>query len=400
MTGSTDDQAPQTIGDSNHETPGESAHDTANSKNRRLRTILLVGGIIVVIGGAFLTVRYLTFGQYQESTDDAYVQSDAITIAPKISGYVDRVFVSENQVVKTGDPLVQIDPRDYTAQALQSRAAIAVAGASAEGAAAQVQEQYAAIDQARAQVASAQASADLANAEAARYRPLAATGAETREHLAQLESQARQANANVAAARATLAGTEKRVATLKAQVQQARAQGDSARAQLSAAQTDVEATILRATANGRIGSKSVRQGQFVQASTRLMSLVPDKSLYVTANFKETQLGLMRPGQRVNVEVDALPGVELHGTIESIAPGTGAQFSILPPQNATGNFTKIVQRVPVRVAIDAGPETRKLLVPGMSVEVSVDTRSAKDSAERIKDEQDRHNERTRPAPVAQ
>jgi len=392
MTGSTDDQAPQAI--------GESPQETAKPRNRRLRTILLVGGIIVVIGGAFLTVRYLTFGQYQESTDDAYVQSDAITIAPKISGYVDRVFVSENQVVKTGDPLVQIDPRDYTAQALQSRAAIAVAGASAEGAAAQVQEQYAAIDQARAQVVSAQASADLANAEAARYRPLAATGAETREHLAQLESQARQANANVAAARATLAGTEKRVATLKAQVQQARAQGDSARAQLSAAQTDVEATILRATANGRIGSKSVRQGQFVQASTRLMSLVPDKSLYVTANFKETQLGLMRPGQRVNVEVDALPGVELHGTIESIAPGTGAQFSILPPQNATGNFTKIVQRIPVRVAIDAGPETRKLLVPGMSVEVSVDTRSAKDSAERIKDEQDRHNERTRPAPVAQ
>jgi membrane fusion protein (multidrug efflux system) len=392
MTGSTDDQVPQAHVDS--------ADGTAKPKKRRLRTILLVGGIIVVIGGAFLTVRYLTFGQYQESTDDAYVQSDAITIAPKISGYVDRVFVSENQMVRTGDPLVQIDPRDYTAQALQSRAAIAVAGASAEGAAAQVQEQFAAIDQARAQLAASQASADLANAEAARYRPLAATGAETREHLAQLESQARQANANVVAARATLTGAQKRIATLKAQVQQARAQGDSARAQLSAAQTDVEATILRATANGRIGSKSVRQGQFVQASTRLMSLVPDKSLYVTANFKETQLGLMRPGQRVNVEVDALPGVELHGTVESIAPGTGAQFSILPPQNATGNFTKIVQRIPVRVAIDAGPETRKLLVPGMSVEVSVDTRSAKDSAERIKDEQDRHNERTRPAPVAQ
>lgn len=385
MTGSTDDQRP-------HSTSDSLPDETPKSKNRRLRTLLLVGGLVVVIGGAFMTLRYLSFGQYQESTDDAFVQSDAITIAPKISGYIDRVFVTENQVVKVGQALVQIDPRDYTAQASQSRAQIAVANASAAGVTAQVQEQLATIDQARAQLSSAQAQADLANAEAARYRPLAATGAETREHLAQLESQARQANASVAAARATLTGAQKRIATLKAQVDQARAQGDAARAQLSAAQTDVEATILRATADGRIGNKSVRQGQFVQASTRLMSLVPDKSLYVTANFKETQLGLMRPGQPVHVEIDALPGVELHGTIESIAPGTGAQFSILPPQNATGNFTKIVQRIPVRIAIDAGPETRKLLVPGMSVEASVDTRSAKDSADRIKDEQERHNAR--------
>ena len=136
----------------------------------------------------------------------------------------------------------------------------------------------------------------------------------------------------------------------------------------------------------------MRQGQFVQAATRLMSLVPDKSLYVTANFKETQLGLMRPGQPVKVEVDALPDLELNGRIESIAPGTGAQFSILPPQNATGNFTKIVQRVPVRISIDIGPETRRALVPGMSVEVSVDTRSARKAAERMRDEQERHNAR--------
>jgi len=135
----------------------------------------------------------------------------------------------------------------------------------------------------------------------------------------------------------------------------------------------------------------VRIGQYVQAGTRLMSIVPVQQIYVEANFKETQVGLMRVGQPVTLEVDALPGVEVHGRVDSVSPGTGAQFSLLPPQNATGNFTKIVQRIPVRIAIDAGPETRKLLVPGMSVDVTVDTRSAKGSVQRIRDEQDQHNE---------
>lgn len=357
--------------------------------------LLAVVATVVVVAGAAWTVRYLSYGKFQESTDDAYIQSDAITVAPKISGYVDRVFVAENQSVKAGDPLVKIDPRDYSAQAAQARAQIDVAGANAAGVVAQIDEQYAAIEQARAQYAAAQIEADHAAHEVSRYRPLAATGAATQEQVSQLETQASQARARAQAARATWTGAQKRIASLQAQKQQAQAQGEAAKAQLSAADTDVEATVLRASTAGRIGSKSVRQGQFVQASTRLMSLVPDNSLYVTANFKETQLGLMRIGQPVSVEVDALPGVELHGVIASIAPGTGAQFSILPPQNATGNFTKIVQRIPVRIAVNAGPETRKLLVPGMSVEASVDTRSARGSEDRIRDEQEQHNARTAP-----
>ncbi|WP_404477199.1 HlyD family secretion protein [Novosphingobium sp. BL-52-GroH] len=364
-----------------------------SSKKTRNRLILMAAAAVIVVGGGLWGVRYMSFGRFQEETDDAFIQSDAITVAPKISGYVDKVFVSENQAVKAGAPLVLIDPRDYRAQASQSQAQIDVAKANVSGVVAQIDEQSASIDQARAQLAAAQAEADHAAREVARYRPLAATGAETRQQLAQLENEATQARAKTAEARAALSSAQKRVATLQAQKRQAEAQGEAARAQFAAANTDVEATILRATADGRIGSKSVRQGQFVQASTRLMSLVPDRSLYVTANFKETQLGLMRVGQPVSVEVDALPGVELRGVIESIAPGTGAQFSILPPQNATGNFTKIVQRIPVRIAINAGPETRKLLVPGMSVEASVDTRSARGSEDRIRKEQERHNERT-------
>lgn len=370
--------------------------DSAKAARRKLilRRVLLIGGVLFVLVGAIWGARHFIYGRFQQSTDDAFIQSDAITVSPKVSGYVDRVFVTDNQDVKAGQPLVQIDPRDYSAQAAQARAQIDVALASAAGVDAQIEEQFAAVDQARAQLLSARAEAELAAREVVRYRPLAASGAETRERLAQLEAQAVQARAKADAAQASLTASERRVATLRAQRQQARAQGEAARAQLSAARTDVEATILRAPVDGRIGNKGVRQGQFVQASTRLMSLVPAKSLYVVANFKETQLGLMRPGQPVTVEVDALDGVELHGVIESIAPGTGAQFSVLPPQNATGNFTKIVQRIPVRIAINAGPETRALLIPGMSVEATVDTRSAKAAIDAIRDEQERRNERAR------
>lgn len=362
-------------------------------KSPRVRLILLLVALALIGGGVLWFIRFETFGKYQESTNDAYIQADSITIAPKVSGYVDRVFVAENQDVKAGQPLAQIDPRDYRAQAAQSVAQIDLAKANAAGVVAQMAEQRAAIAQAEADLNAANASASFAASEVERYRPLAASGAETRERLSELQNQATQARARAAAARATLNGAEKRIATLETQVRQAQAQGEAARAQLSAANTNVEATILRAAADGRIGDKSVRQGQFVQAASRLMTLVPKASLYVEANFKETQLGLMRVGQPVTIEVDALPGVELPGKLASIAPGTGAQFSILPPQNATGNFTKIVQRIPVRIAISAGPETRKLLVPGMSVEVSVDTRSARNAAAQIRREQERHNART-------
>ena len=362
-------------------------------KSPRVRLILLLVALALIGGGVLWFIRFETFGKYQESTNDAYIQADSITIAPKVSGYVDRVFVAENQDVKAGQPLAQIDPRDYRAQAAQSVAQIDLAKANAAGVVAQMAEQRAAIAQAEAELNAANASASFAASEVERYRPLAASGAETRERLSELQNQATQARARAVAARATLNGAQKRIATLETQVRQAQAQGEAARAQLSAANTNVEATILRATADGRIGDKSVRQGQFVQAASRLMTLVPKASLYVEANFKETQLGLMRVGQPVTIEVDALPGVELPGKLASIAPGTGAQFSILPPQNATGNFTKIVQRIPVRIAISAGPETRKLLVPGMSVEVSVDTRSARNAAAQIRREQERHNART-------
>jgi membrane fusion protein (multidrug efflux system) len=381
--------------DDSAESQGDS--DQARSKpsplkNPRVRIILLIVIAVAVIGGVLWYVRYQSVGKFMQGTDDAYIQADAVTISPKVSGYVDKVFVADNQQVKAGTPLLQIDARDYNAQAAQVEAQIDVARANAEGVRAQIREQQAAIDKARSDLVAARSDAAFAHAEVVRYQPLAASGAETREKLSQLLNQARQADAQVASAQAALTSATRRVGTLQAQVQQANAQGEASRAQLAAAKVNVGATILRASIDGRVGDKTVRIGQFAQAGTRLMSIVPVQQIYVEANFKETQLGLMRVGQPVTLDVDALPGVEIHGRVESVSPGTGAQFSLLPPQNATGNFTKIVQRVPVRIALDAGPETRKLLVPGMSVDVTVDTRSAKGSVQRIRDEQDQHNER--------
>jgi membrane fusion protein (multidrug efflux system) len=352
----------------------------------RARIILILLAVAAVAAGIVWYVRHETRGKYLQETNDAQVEADMVTVSPRVAGYVAEVFVADNQDVRTNQPLVRIDPRDASAQAAQAEAQIAVAAAQADNARAQIAEQYATIDQARAQLAAARSKAAYDAGEVARYRPLAASGAEPRALLAQLEAAARQSAENVRAQAAAVTMQERRVAALRTQVRQGAAQGRAARAQLDAANVDVGATLIRAASAGRIGDRTVTVGQYVQAGTRLMSIVPLDRLYVTANFKETQLALMRPGQPVAIDVDALDGVELKGRVESVSPGTGAQFSLLPPQNATGNFTKITQRVPVRISIEATPAARRLLVPGLSVVVTVDTIAAKDELDRIRDQQ--------------
>lgn len=366
------------------------AQDAAEAKrgNGRAKYILIALVLVAAVVGGWWYIDYQNVGKFLEETDDATVQADMVTIAPRVSGYVAEVLVGENQDVAAGQPLVRIDPRDARAQAAQAEAQIAVAGAQADTARAQITEQYAAIDQARAQLAAARSKAAYDAAEVARYRPLAASGAETRQTLAQLEVTARQSADNVRAAEAAVAAQQRRIGSLQSQVAQGRAQGQAARAQLAAASVDVGATQLTAPIAGRIGDKTVTIGQYVQAGTRLMSVVPLDKLYITANFKETQLALMRPGQPVEIEVDALDGVPIEGRVESLAPGTGAQFSLLPPQNATGNFTKITQRVPVRISIAATPEARRLLVPGLSVSVTVDTRNARGDLKKLREQAER------------
>ena len=354
--------------------------------NPRKRVIAIGVGLLVLLIGIAWFARYQLVGKYIEGTNNAYIQADAVTVASKVGGYVDAVLVADNQLVTAGQPLLRIDPRDYRAQSAQFQAQSAMADAEGEGIRAQIAEQEAGIASARADLDAASGDASFAAAEVARYEPLVASGAESRERLSTLRNQARQASAKAARARAMLASAERRIATLHAQIAEAHARGTASRAQLAAADVNLRSTLIRASTAGRVGDKTVRVGQFVQPGMRLMSVVPD-AIYIAANFKETQVGLMRVGQPVRIEVDALPGVELRGRVDSLSPGTGAQFSLLPPQNATGNFTKIVQRVPVRISVMAGPETRALLVSGMSVEVKVDTRSARDSRERIEREQE-------------
>ncbi len=377
---------------------GQAQTDAAPAPRRRLsgraKVILIVVALVVLIGSAIWYVQYKAHGQYMQETNDAQVRADMVTVAPRVAGYVAEVFVADNQDVRAGQPLVRIDPRNSRAQAAQAEAQIAVADAQADSARAQVREQYAAIDQARAQLASAREKAAHDAAEVARYRPLAASGAETRQQLAQLQLAARQSAQAVRAQDAAVAMQQRRVATFETQVKQGLAQAQAARAQQSAADVDLNATLIRAAINGRVGDRTVEVGQYAGTGTRLMSLVPLDKLYITANFKETQLALMRPGQPVEIKVDALDGIALKGRVASFSPGTGAQFSLLPPQNATGNFTKITQRVPVRIALEATPQTRRLLVPGLSVEVTVDTSSAKDDIERLRDEQRKANRQER------
>lgn len=351
---------------------------------RRLdrRTVLLGAGSVLLVGAAVWGVRWWTVGRFIQSTDDAYLKADSMTVAPKVSGYVAEVYVSDNQTVDAGQQLVRLDGRQYEAALEQANAAIAARKADIERGAAELALQQSNIVQARAQLEGTRSSEAHSIEEVQRYQPLVASGAESNERLAELLNARNQASATRAAATAALQAAERQPAAIEAQIAQARAQLQAAEASAREAQLDLQDTVVRSTLAGRVGDRTVRVGQYAQPGTRLMTIVPVQDIYLEANFKETQIGLMRPGQPATIRVDALPGMELHGKVVSLSPGTGSQFALLPPQNATGNFTKIVQRVPVRIHVDAGPLVRDVLVPGLSVTVRVDTRSSRELEQRV------------------
>jgi membrane fusion protein, multidrug efflux system len=372
-----------TAGAPPHEVPQDS---TASPTRRSGKRLILVGlGIVALIVAGIWLARWWTVGRFIESTDDAYLQADSVTVAPKVSGYVTDVYVGHNATVKAGDPLVRLDTRQYQVALDQAQATIAARAADIQRAQADILQQHANIEQAKAQQQVARVSAQHARDEVQRYAPLAATGAETSERLSELTSTRDQALATLAANTAAVDAAETQIAATTAQIAQARAQLEAAEASARQAHLDLQDTVVRSVLAGKVGDRSVRVGQYVQPGTRMLSVVPVQSTYLTANFKETQVGHMRVGQPVILHVDALPGTDLHGVVDSFAPGTGAQFALLPPENATGNFTKIVQRIPVRIRIETGPETRSVLLPGLSVTADVDTRSSREGDERIKAE---------------
>jgi len=343
---------------------------------------------------ALLLVAALVWGwntwshRFWQSTNDATLQADQVAISARESGTIGAVLVADNQRVPAGAPLVRIDPVDFRIRLAGAEAGVAGAEAARTTAAAALAEAKAGIASATAEQAAARATLDHAAREVARYRPLVEQGAEPAQVLAQWTQQRDAAQAALAARTASLEAARQRVASLAAQIGEAAARARSAEVQRQSAARDLALTEVTAPVAGRIAARAVRLGQYVQPGTRLLTIVPSDDLYVTANFKETQVGLMRPGQRAVVHVDALPGVDFPGKVVSVTPGTGAQFSLIPPQNATGNFTKVVQRVPVKIALDAGPTARRVLAPGMSVTVEVDTGSAREDLERIDAEQKR------------
>ncbi|EIK97157.1 multidrug resistance protein (hlyD family), emrA-like secretion [Pseudomonas sp. M47T1] len=350
------------------------ADDTQGPQRAGPRKVLMGLGLLIVLAALVWGGYWWLHGRFIESTDDAYLQADSMTVAPKVGGYVTEVLVGDNQTVEVGQPLVRLDARKYQAALDEAQATVASREADVAKAQADLVQQDASIAQARAELAGAGADAKHAQAEVNRYAPLAKSGAETQERLAELNNKLAQAATGQTAHQAALQSAMTRTGILKAQLQQARAQLVVAQASARQSQLDLDDTTVVSTLAGRVADRSVRVGQFTQPGTRLLTVVPVQALYLTANFKETQIGQMRPGQKVTVHVDALPGQDLAGHIDSLSPGTGSQFALLPSQNATGNFTKIVQRVPVRILMDVPEDVHKALLPGLSVTVDVDIRT--------------------------
>jgi membrane fusion protein (multidrug efflux system) len=305
-----------------------------------------------------------------QSTDDAYVQADFTEVAPQVSGTVSAVLVQDNQQVRAGALLAIIDDRDFSIAVDAARAQVAGAAASIASLEAQLTQQETAIVQARAGLAADEAAFKLASANQQRYRNLASDGSASVQALQQAEAQSSIQSAACEKSRAGLQAARQRVAILNADLGKARAALVQAQAAQAAAELKLSYTRIRAPVSGTVGQKSVRVGAFVNAGKPLLAIVPLDQAYITANFRETQLARIRTGQAVDIAVDALPGATLKGTVESVAPASGATYAAVAPVNASGNFTKIVQRLPIRIRIDPGQVLAAQLRVGMSVTPAV------------------------------
>ncbi len=346
----------------------------AAAKKFSFRRLLMAGAAVAVLAGAgWYGWDYWTVGQYLVSTDDAYVKADNTTIAPKVSGYLHEVLVGDNEHVTAGQTLARIDDRDFTVALDQAKADVASADATIASKQAQLGVQQAVIDAARATIEVDKATSTFTAQENKRYTDLAATGYGSVQNAQQAQSRNAGAEAAIARDTASLASALKQVDLIKAELVQAKAALAHAQAVQSQAELNLGYTTIVAPIDGVVGNRSLRTGQFVQAGTQLMSLVPATGAYIVANFKETQLTDVHQGQAVDIAVDMFPGQIVHGHVDSLAPASGQEFALLPPDNATGNFTKVVQRIPVKIALD-GSNSLVELRPGMSVIPTIETQS--------------------------
>jgi len=353
----------------------------ARSRSPRARKLALLGAAVLLAVGTAGTFgyRWWTVGRFIEATDDAYVGAHNTTLAAKVAGYVSTIAVEDNSRVRAGDVIATIDDGDYRLAADAARDKVATQQATVDRIGRQIVAQQASVAQAKAQLVSAQAGATRAQLELDRQQSLAQRDFASRQTLEQAQSNRDQGAAGVQSAQAAVDAAAANVDVFKAQQQEAAKVLEELRTALAKAERDLSFTVIRAPVDGVIGNRAVQTGDYVQTGQRLASLVPLDEVYVDANFKETQLAYLRPGQKVAISVDALPDQTIEGTVASLAPASGAVFSLLPPDNATGNFTKIVQRLSVRVSVPPDVATQRLLRPGMSVVVSVNTKASAASA---------------------
>jgi membrane fusion protein, multidrug efflux system len=343
-------------------------------RRRRPRKLLLIGAALMAFAvAAYFGWQYWTVGRFEVSTDDAYVQAHSVLISPKVSGYISEVPVDDNQSVKAGEVLARIDPRDYQTALDQARANVAAAQASINTVNQQIAQQKLVVERDRQQVVSDQAAFVFSQQDFQRYTQLAKTGYGTVQRAQQAQAYITEKQAALQHDTTVVAAAEKQIDVFEGQLAQANATLAQQQAMEHQAELNLSYTTITAPVDSTVGVRTLRVGEYVQAGTQLMAIVPLEAVYVVANYKETQLTDVQPGQAVTIDIDTFPGTTVHGHVDSLAPASGQEFALLPPDNATGNFTKIVQRIPVKIAIDKNEPLLGRLRPGMSVEPTIDTR---------------------------
>ena len=357
--------------------PRDTLAPPARSFTRRdLRRLAFAAAALAIAGGvAWFGYDWWTRARFVETTDDAYVGGNVTPVAPHVGGFVEQVLVTDNQRVRAGQSLIRIDQRDFQAALDHAAAVVAARLAALDSLRAQYVLQQSTIRQQDADLAAKSAQSRFAAIDAVRYHVLAQTAAGSRQDAERTDALDAEARSAMLAASAALDAARQKLKVLNADITQAEAAAAQARADLQTAQLNIGYTDIRASIDGYVGNRAAQVGAYVGQGTYLLSIVPASGLWVDANFKEDQLGQMRAGQSATVTADVMPGHPFRGHVASLAPGTGAVFSVIPPENATGNFTKIVQRVPVRILLDDGDPMLPLLRPGLSTTVSIDTQPA-------------------------
>jgi membrane fusion protein (multidrug efflux system) len=330
--------------------------------------------LLLAAGAAWYGQKWWTIGRFIVSTDDAYVGGDITVIAPKVSGIIAKLAVADNQPVHAGDLLLTLDDRDYRAALAKAEAAVEAQQAALANLDAHRQLQQAVVAQTQAGIGAADAAEIRDRADQERFRILSASSIASVQQFQHADAAFKASHASTQQARAAADAAERQLDVIASEKRQVQAALAGAVADRDAAKLNLSYTELRAPIDGTIGNRSARAGSFATVGAQLLSIIPAQGLWVDANFKESQLATMHAGQPATITADAAPGVAFHGRITSLAPATGAQFSILPPENATGNFTKIVQRVTVRIALDGDAASLNPLRPGLSVSVDVDERN--------------------------